>query len=128
MLYLNGSDIMRAITVPEVMDEVARAYQLFDRGTCHVPARAFYGWQGNKMLYMPCFAPDALMTKVLSFFPENYKQGKPLLDGVVLWKDHTSGELLAIMDAKKITALRTAAAGGMICCRLPLSSVSCSSS
>jgi ornithine cyclodeaminase/alanine dehydrogenase-like protein (mu-crystallin family) len=62
---------------------------------------------------MPCFAPGALLTKILSFFPENYKKGKPTLDGVILWKDPDSGEILAIMDAKKITALRTGAAGGL---------------
>lgn len=113
MLYLNGNDIMRAITLEEVMTAVADAYILFDKGTCHVPDRAFYAHEGNKMIYMPCFAPDALITKILSFFPENYKKGKPTLDGVVLWKDPESGKILSIMDAKKITALRTAAAGGL---------------
>lgn len=113
MLFLNSSEIMQAITIEEVMDEVENAYLLFDKDICHIPARAFYAWHGNKMIYMPCFAPDALMTKVLSFFPENYKKGKPTIDGVVLWKDPDSGELLAILDAKKITALRTAAAGGI---------------
>lgn len=113
MLYLNGNEIMQAVTLDEVMQAVADAYLLFDKGTCHVPDRAFYAHGGNKMIYMPCFAPDALITKILSYFPENVKNGKPLLDGVVLWKDPCSGEILAIMDAKKITALRTAAAGGL---------------
>ena len=113
MLYLNGNEIMRAITLDEVMKAVADAYILFEKGTCHVPDRAFYAHKGNKMIYMPCFAPDALITKILSFFPENRTKGKPTLDGVVLWSDPDSGEILAIMDAKKITALRTAAAGGL---------------
>ena len=113
MLYLNGNEIMQAITLDEVMKAVADAYILFDKGTCCIPDRAFYAHGGNKMIYMPCFAPDALITKILSFFPENYKKGKPTLDGVVLWKDPGSGEILSIMDAKKITALRTAAAGGL---------------
>lgn len=113
MLYLNGNEIMQAITLDEVMKAVADAYILFDKGTCYIPDRAFYAHGGNKMIYMPCFAPDALITKILSFFPENYKKGKPTLDGVVLWKDPDSGEILSIMDAKKITALRTAAAGGL---------------
>ncbi len=113
MLYLNGNEIMQAVTLDDVMKAVADAYLLFDKGTCYIPDRAFYAHQGNKMIYMPCFAPDALITKILSFFPENPKKGKPTLDGVVLWKDPESGEILAIMDAKKITALRTAAAGGL---------------
>ncbi|MDR1578916.1 MAG: ornithine cyclodeaminase family protein [Synergistaceae bacterium] len=113
MLFLNGGEIMRAITLDEVMEAVSDAYILFDKGTCYIPNRAFYAHEGNKMIYMPCFAPGALITKILSFFPENYKKGKPTIDGVVLWKDPDSGEILAIMDAKKITALRTAAAGGL---------------
>ncbi|WP_455759686.1 ornithine cyclodeaminase family protein [Cloacibacillus evryensis] len=113
MLYLNSKDIMRAITLDEVMGAVSEAYLLFDKGTCYVPERAFYAYGGKKMLYMPCFSPEALMTKILSYFPENYKDGKPLLDGVILWNDAKSGEILSIMDAKKITSLRTAAAGGL---------------
>ncbi len=113
MLYLNGNEIMQAISTDEVMEAVADAYVLFDKGTCYIPDRAFFAHKGNKMIYMPCFAPDALITKILSFFPENYKKGKPTLDGVVLWKDPESGEILAIMDAKKITALRTGAAAGL---------------
>jgi ornithine cyclodeaminase/alanine dehydrogenase-like protein (mu-crystallin family) len=113
MLFLNGGDIMRAVSLDEVMTAAADAYILFDKGGYYVPDRAFYEYEGNKMIYMPCFAPGALLTKILSFFPENYKKGKPTLDGVVLWKDPDSGEILAIMDAKKTTALRTGAAGGL---------------
>ncbi len=96
MLYLNSKDIMRAITLDEVMGAVSEAYLLFDKGTCYVPERAFYAYGGKKMLYMPCFSPEALMTKILSYFPENYKDGKPLLDGVILWNDAKSGEILSI--------------------------------
>jgi ornithine cyclodeaminase/alanine dehydrogenase-like protein (mu-crystallin family) len=113
MLFLNGKEIMEAITPDQVMDAVSKAYTLFDTGTCYVPERAIYSYEGNKMMYMPCFAPNALMTKILSYFPENRKIGKPLLDGVILWNDEKSGEVLAIMDAKKITSLRTGAAGGL---------------
>ena len=113
MLYLNGDDITRAITADEVMEAVSEAYRLFDKGGCYVPERAFFGYKGNKMLYMPCFAPGAMMTKILSYFPENYKTGKPLLDGVILWNDAESGEVTAILDAKKITSLRTGAACGI---------------
>ena len=35
MLYLNSKDIMRAITLDEVMDAVSEAYLLFDKGTCY---------------------------------------------------------------------------------------------
>ena len=81
---------------------VSEVYLLFDKGTCYVPERAFYAYGGKKMLYMPCFSPEALMTKILSYFPENYKDGKPLLDGVILWNDAKSGEILSIMDAKSM--------------------------
>ena len=113
MLFLNGSDIMKAVSLEDVMQAVSDAYMLFDKGTCCTPNRAFYAHEGNSLIYMPCFSPDALITKILSFFPENRKKGKPTLDGVVLWTDPDSGEILSILDAKKITALRTGAAGGL---------------
>lgn len=113
MLFLNGSDIMKAVSLEDVMQAVSDAYVLFDKGTCCTPNRAFYAHEGNSLIYMPCFSPDALITKILSFFPENRKKGKPTLDGVVLWTDPDSGEILSILDAKKITALRTGAAGGL---------------
>ena len=113
MLFLNGADIMASVSRDEVMEAVTEGYRLLDDGCCCVPDRAFYAHEGNKLIYMPCFAPGAMITKVLSVFPQNYRINRPMIDGVVLWTDAESGEILSIMDAKKITALRTAAAGGL---------------
>jgi len=60
---------------------------------------------------MPAYLPDsgALATKIATVFNKNPERGLPLILGVVLLNDTSTGAPLAIMDGAMITALRTAA-------------------
>jgi len=48
-------------------------------------------------------------TKVITVFPQNHKSKKPSHQGVILLFDSCDGQLLSIVDAEAVTAIRTAA-------------------
>lgn len=59
---------------------------------------------------MPGEAPVAFGAKLISIFPAAVALGRPSHQGLVALFDHESGEVLAILHASEITAIRTAAA------------------
>ncbi|MDW3209449.1 MAG: ornithine cyclodeaminase family protein [Reichenbachiella sp.] len=65
---------------------------------------------------MPAYIrPYQLMgIKVLSVFPENYKQGLSSHQGILHLFETKTGQLLASFDADEITAIRTAAVSGLM--------------
>jgi ornithine cyclodeaminase/alanine dehydrogenase-like protein (mu-crystallin family) len=64
---------------------------------------------------MPAYLPDsdALATKIVTAFPANPAKGLPLILGVVVLNDATTGAPLALIDGAMITGLRTAAASAL---------------
>jgi ornithine cyclodeaminase len=54
-----------------------------------------------------------LATKLVTFFPGNRARSRPLIDAVVMLADGTNGEILALMDGKTITAMRTGGVTGV---------------
>jgi ornithine cyclodeaminase/alanine dehydrogenase-like protein (mu-crystallin family) len=60
---------------------------------------------------MPALGADRALLKWVTSFPGNPARGLPTVSGLVLLSDAMTGELLAVLDAAAVTALRTAAAG-----------------
>jgi ornithine cyclodeaminase/alanine dehydrogenase len=55
-----------------------------------------------------------LGVKLVSSYPENpSKYGPPTVPATILYSDHRTGALLAVMEAGYITAVRTGAASGV---------------
>ncbi len=114
MLFLNTHDIMKALTFDEVMDSVEEALRIYENRTFVMPHRLAVNCGGkNILLLMPCVANENIATKILTVFPENKARNRPVIDGVVLLNDQVTGEILAIMDGKTITSMRTGAVTGV---------------
>jgi ornithine cyclodeaminase/alanine dehydrogenase-like protein (mu-crystallin family) len=62
---------------------------------------------------MPCVASDRIATKLVSVYPDNKARGRPVIDGLVVLYDRATAEILALMDGKTITAMRTGAVTGV---------------
>jgi len=64
---------------------------------------------------MPAYAADLgiMGIKVISAFSGNKKFGHPSHQGAILLFESTNGQLLSIVDADEITAIRTAAVSGL---------------
>ncbi len=113
MRYLNSEDIMKAVTYDDVIEAVEEALLIYKSGNYDMPHRFSHMSGENTLLYMPCLSRDILGTKVLTIFPENKDEDKPVIDGLMLLNDHGTGAIKAMLDGKLLTELRTGAVGAM---------------
>jgi ornithine cyclodeaminase len=113
MLFLNAEQIMRALTFEQVMDSVEKALRIYEARQFVMPDRLGVDCGGgNQLLLMPCVADGSIATKLLTIYPGNRSRNRPMIDGLVMLADQSNGEILALMDAKTITAMRTGAVTG----------------
>jgi ornithine cyclodeaminase/alanine dehydrogenase-like protein (mu-crystallin family) len=114
MIILDQKQILESVTLNEVMDSVEEALRTYESGNFEMPLRMVVPLGNeNKLLLMPCMAQSKFSTKVITLFPNNRDKGMPTIDGLVLYNCPETGKVLAIMDGKTITALRTAAVTGV---------------
>ena len=113
---LTRRDIEQSITMRDVLPVVREAFVSASAGLANVPLRtAIRTESGNTALFMPAFRADrkTLGAKMVCVFPENFKQGLPLIHAVVVLSDPDTGAPRALLEGGQITALRTGAAGGV---------------
>jgi ornithine cyclodeaminase/alanine dehydrogenase-like protein (mu-crystallin family) len=113
MLFLNADELMRALPLESVMDCVEKALRIYESRAYEMPDRlAVACGDKNVLLLMPSVAEGNWATKLVTVFPSNRALGKPVIDGLVVLGDQATGEILALMDGKTITAMRTGAVTG----------------
>lgn len=113
MLYLSEKDIFSLVSFEEAMNTIEQAFQIYENKNFIMPDRIHIDNNQKTLLYMPCFLNNIFGTKILTVFPENRTLNKPVIEGLMLLNDYTTGEPTAILDAKALTALRTGAVGGV---------------
>jgi ornithine cyclodeaminase len=114
MLFLSAREIMSALTFQEVMGCVEEALRIYEDRTFVMPERmAVPCGEDNVLLLMPCVAADNIVTKLVSVYPGNQMRGRPVIDGIVVFYDRSTAEILGLMDGKTITAMRTGAVTGV---------------
>lgn len=116
MLLLTKKDLQKAITMPEAIDIVEKAFTAFSTGRAAVPIRTQVEVAEKEAvaLYMPGFIPDlgALGVKIVSVFPQNISLEIPTISSLVVLNDPETGQPAAAMEGGWLTALRTGAASG----------------
>ena len=113
MLFINRKTI-ETIAVPlEMIKTVESAFIALGKGEYVMPLRYGFEHEGKTVLFMPCFTRDIFGAKTLTLVPENRQKGLPSIDGLVMLNHHETGEPLALLDAKGITAWRTGATGAL---------------
>ncbi|MEW6261674.1 MAG: ornithine cyclodeaminase family protein [Thermodesulfobacteriota bacterium] len=118
MLILNEGDIRTAVSLEEIMDEVENALRLGETGDYVMPLRTYLEYEGNSFLLMPCFTPPAFGAKLVTVFPRNPEKGRPVIESLMVLNNAATGETLALLNGKALTALRTGAVGGVAVRRL----------
>ncbi len=114
MLFLNADEITQALTHQEVMACVEEALRIYEAGTFVMPERmALPASEDDQLLLMPCASMDHMVTKLVSVYPGNKARGRPVIDGLVVLYDRATAEILSLMDAKTITAMRTGGVTGV---------------
>jgi alanine dehydrogenase len=116
MLIVDHDDVTRALTMRHAIDVMRETLVALERGQSLQPLRTMMKLPGERGAFwiMPSLAgdPASLGVKVLTAFPGNTGTAYHTHQGaVLLFGDH--GELLALVDATAMTAIRTAAVSGV---------------
>jgi ornithine cyclodeaminase len=114
ILFLNSSEIKTLLPMSECIELMATALADLSRGEFHLPLRMIVRPPDARglMAMMPAYRGGSRSSyglKALCFFHDNPFINKDAHQGCVLLSSGETGELLAIMNATTITALRTAA-------------------
>jgi alanine dehydrogenase len=117
VLIVDQPTVRRLLPMAECIAVMRAALTVLARGEALLPLRQVVLLPGGAGAFaaMPAHlsSPPALGIKVISVFPGNHGTRLDSHQGAVLLFDTERGQLLAIMDASSITAIRTAAVSGL---------------
>jgi alanine dehydrogenase len=116
MHIIGAEDIDRALTYPALVEALGEAF----RADVNVPLRHHHTitqpGAAATLLLMPAWTETGdrfVGCKMVTVFPDNAKTGKPSVYGNYVLMSGETGEPLAIMDGRTLTAWRTAAASAL---------------
>ena len=114
VLVLSSNQIKQLLPIVDCIELMADALSALARDEVHQPLRTIIRPPNARGLLglMPAYRSGergAFGLKAICVFPENPLQGKDAHQGAVTLFSRETGELLALMNASEITAIRTAA-------------------
>jgi ornithine cyclodeaminase len=114
ILILDSRQVRELLPMPECIELMADALAALARGEVFQPLRTIARPPdaGGLLGLMPAYRSGehgAFGLKAICVFPGNPAQGKDAHQGAVMLFSRETGELLALMNASEITAIRTAA-------------------
>src|SRR6185503_15163042 len=114
ILVLDNQQIHELLPMPDCIELMADALAALARGEVYQPLRTIVRPPEARGLLglMPAYRAGeqgAFGLKAICVFPENPAKGKDAHQGAVMLFSRETGELLALMNASEITAIRTAA-------------------
>jgi ornithine cyclodeaminase len=118
ILILNHTEVEQFLPMAACIEVMAEALAALARGQVHQPLRMVVrppdaaGLMGLMPAYMSG-EQAAYGLKAVCIFPGNPAKGKDAHQGSVMLFSAETGELLALMNASAITAIRTAAVSGV---------------
>lgn len=113
ILYLRKRDVARALEGVDVVEAVASALAAHARRETVLPAEAHLAWQHEdetlRSLSMPAVVDGCPGVKIINANPANPARGLARASGLTLLFDAATGRPACILDASRISCLRTAA-------------------
>ncbi|MCG8475347.1 MAG: ornithine cyclodeaminase family protein [Cytophagales bacterium] len=116
MIYITREEILKSLDYPSLIEKLREAFRI----GCTVPARHHHEYENpeegidSTLLLMPSWeAGKHLGVKVVTVSPNNGRYGLPAIQGFYLLFDAHKGKPAAILEAKTLTARRTAAASAL---------------
>jgi ornithine cyclodeaminase len=117
VLIVNQAEVTRLLPMDECIDLMAETLAAVDRGEAILPLRNKLALPDHVGVLgmMPAYLGniDAVGLKVITVFHGNHGTKYDSHQGAVLLFETGHGQLLSIMDASSITAIRTAAVSGL---------------
>lgn len=119
MLILSRHDVEALLTMEDTLAGVEEGFRQLALGNVTMPQRNATTVAPHKGLHlaMPAHvggAIDALTIKIVTVYGDNPRQHNlPMIQGALLVHAAETGQVLALMDAEHLTAMRTGAASGV---------------
>ncbi|MFB3828123.1 MAG: ornithine cyclodeaminase family protein [Bryobacteraceae bacterium] len=117
VLWLSEADVRQALSGSCLIPAMEAALKAFSSGQAVQPVRTVVPITGTAgvLASMPGFVPQqqALGAKLVTFVPDNARRGVPTHLAMVALFDAVTGALLALMDGRYITEVRTAAVSAL---------------
>lgn len=105
-----SEDIIGSAAPPHLwIDAMEVALQTHSDADYYTPNRMHVDMDENTLLLMPSVGPDLFSTKLVSVFPSNATRNQPAIHGTLILNDGATGEILALFNGARLTAMRTAA-------------------
>ncbi len=113
MLILSDNEVESLLGPQQLLNTVEAAMISYENKMSLAPKRMHIDHGEDTLLCMPSFSEHVFGTKLVSVIPGNASKNLPVTNGIMLLNDSTTGLTLAIMNASKLTALRTGAVGAI---------------
>ena len=118
VLLLSEQKVAELLSIEEVMKAVENAFREKALGYAQMPPKVYLNFPkyNGDVRAMPAYLErlDVASVKIVNSHPGNPRKfGLPSVSATVVLLDPRNGALLSIMGGNKITAMRTAAAGGI---------------
>jgi len=116
VLYLDEERIRELLQWDRLISTMENALAAFSRGRVLQPVRNMLTIEEGKRYLgiMPAVADDAMGAKLVSFYPGNAGSGVATHLAMILLFRTDTGEPLAVLDARLITEMRTAAVSAAV--------------
>lgn len=109
LLVLSRADVEQCLPLLELRARLRRAFIAFSEGRASVPPRVAATTSAGLLAAMPGNVEGvAFGLKAVTVFPGNHGGPLPSHQGLIVLFDETNGAPLAVMDASRITEVRTA--------------------
>jgi ornithine cyclodeaminase/alanine dehydrogenase-like protein (mu-crystallin family) len=113
----SGDDVAAVLSMKAAIDLMRHAFVQLSAGEAHVPLRTRIDAEktGCRVLIMPGHLPrnSSVGLKIVSIQDRNPARSLPSIQGLMMVIDDDTGEPVAMMDAERLTAIRTGAASGL---------------
>jgi alanine dehydrogenase len=103
--------VTQAVTPERAVEAVREAFVAYARGEWSMPPKVYVpAYPAGDFRAMPVLGSGHALLKWITSFPGNPERGLPTVTGLVLLSDASNGQLVAVLEAASVTALRTGAA------------------
>jgi ornithine cyclodeaminase/alanine dehydrogenase-like protein (mu-crystallin family) len=106
-----AEQVEAAVSPSRAVEVVREAFVAHALGEWTMPPKVYVtNYPAGDFRAMPALGADHALLKWVTSFPGNPARGLPTVSGLVLLSDASTGELVGVLDAGAVTALRTGAA------------------
>jgi alanine dehydrogenase len=101
--------VLAAVSPSEAIERVRAGFVAYAHGDWQMPAKTYVQVPNGDFRAMPAQGGGLAILKWITSFPGNPERGLPVVQGVISVSRAETGEPLALIDARAVTALRTGA-------------------